>query len=101
MRKSSWRQLDLQVLLVQHAYQARIECLQRARHGPSAVSFSSGEPAKAGAVVLAPNTGNDDAYNEWATDEAIGEVETLLCEDTYAFRVRRGSVDLDEESLGG
>ena len=52
-------------------------------------------------MVLAPNTGKDDAYNEWAIDEAIGEVETLLREDTYAFRVRRGSVDLDEESLGG
>ena len=63
--------------------------------------FINQEPAKAGAVVLAPNTGKDDAYNEWAIDEAIGEVETLLREDTYAFRVRRGSVDLDEESLGG
>ena len=62
--------------------------------------FINQKPAKAGALVLAPNTGKDDAYNEWAIDEAIGEVDTLLREDTYAFRVRRGSVDLDEESLG-
>ena len=37
-------------------------------------------------MVLAPNT---------------GQVDTLLREDTYSFWVHRGSVVLDEESLGG
>ena len=63
--------------------------------------FINQEPAKSGALVLAPNTGKDDAYNELAIDEAMEEVEKLLREDTYSFRVRRGSVDLEEESLGG
>ena len=63
--------------------------------------FISQEPAKAGALVLAPNTGKDDVYNELAIDEAVEEVEDLLRVDTYSLRVRRGIVDLDEESLGG
>ena len=51
-------------------------------------------------LVFAPNTGKDDVYNEVAIDEAIQEVDDHLREDAYAFRVRRGSIDLEEESLG-
>ena len=52
--------------------------------------FISQEPVKASAVVIAPNTGNDDTYNERAIEEAIQEVDDNLRQDTYSFRVRRG-----------
>ena len=60
----------------------------------------SQDPERTCGVVFAPNTGKSDAYNEVAIDEAIQEVDDHLREDTYAFRVRRGSIDLEEESLG-
>ena len=62
--------------------------------------FISQEPVKASAVVIAPNTGKDDTYNERAIEEAIQEVDDNLRQDAYSFRVRRGSIDLEEESLG-
>lgn len=62
--------------------------------------FISQEPAKACAVVIAPNTGKDDTYNELAIVEAVQEVEDHLREDTFSLRVRRGTIDLEEDSLG-
>ena len=62
--------------------------------------FISNNPVKASAVVIAPNTGKDNVYNEVAIEEAIQEVDEHLRQDTYNFRVRRASIDLDEESLG-
>ena len=58
------------------------------------------DPQRTSGLVFAPNTGKDDVYNEVAIDEAIQEVDDHLREETYAFRVRRGSIDLEEESLG-
>ena len=62
--------------------------------------FLSLDPEKTSGVVFAPNTGKDDVYNEMAIDQAIQEVEDHLREEQYSFRVRRGSIDLEEESLG-
>ena len=62
--------------------------------------FINQDPERAAAVFFAPNTGKDDVYNEVAIDEAIQEVDDHLREDAYAFRVRRGSIELEEESLG-
>ena len=62
--------------------------------------FISSHPERASSVVIAPNTGKDNIYNQMAIDSAIDEVDAHLREDTYGFRVRRGSIDLDEDSLG-
>ena len=62
--------------------------------------FISQNPKTACAVVIAPNTGKDDVYNEASVDEAVQEVEDLLRQDTWAFRVKRGSLPLQENSLG-
>ena len=64
--------------------------------------FISQEPVHTSDVVIPhhPNTGNADTYNEKAIEEAVQEVNDHLVEDTYPFRVRRGTMDLDEESVG-
>jgi len=62
--------------------------------------FISQKPERAAAVIIAPNTGKDDAYNELAIHEAVQEVEDHLREDSFSFRVRRGALDLEEESIG-
>ena len=62
--------------------------------------FISHEPVRASALVFAPNTGKDDTYNELAIQEAKDEVDSTLREDHLKFRVREGSLVLEEESLG-
>ena len=62
--------------------------------------YISNNIEKSGAIVIAPNTGKDDAYNEAAIDDAVQEVDDTLREDQWPFRVRRGSLSLDETSLG-
>ena len=62
--------------------------------------YISHEPMRSAAIVIAPNSGKDDAYNEQAIEEAIEEVDGALRDDQYRLRVRRGTFQLDETSLG-
>jgi hypothetical protein len=63
--------------------------------------FIANNPALAAAVVIAPNTGKDDVYNEQSVHQAGEDVDSFLREDQWRRRVRRGSINVTEESIGG
>ena len=58
------------------------------------------DPVHVAAIFIAPNTGKDDTYNETSIREAIDEVEELLWQDQWSFRVSRGVLNLEESTLG-
>jgi hypothetical protein len=63
--------------------------------------FIANNVACAAAVVIAPNTGKDDVYNEQSVHQAGEDVDAFLREDQWRLRVRRGSINVTEESIGG
>lgn len=64
--------------------------------------YISKDPARSAAVFIAPNTGKDDApYNEQSIEQAMEETEDILKQDQWQLRVRRGSLVVEEGSIGG
>ena len=58
-------------------------------------------PSMSATVILAPNTGKDDMYNEASIQEAQDDVEKELRLDQWSCRIMRGFLNLAEESIGG
>ena len=58
-------------------------------------------PSVSAAVIVAPNTGKGDTYNEASIQEAQDDVEHALKQDQWSCRIKRGYFNLAEESIGG
>ena len=58
-------------------------------------------PSMSAAIIIAPNTGKSDSYNEAAIAEAQDDVEKELKQDTWKCWMKRGTLSLAEDSIGG